>query len=88
MPKQKLTQEMIDEGEKGSRTHCLIAKFIRHYNPGVSKVDVDVLDGRVPSVLVDGQEVVWGNPKKVLDIIVKFDNNKEVKPTFLEYEDF
>lgn len=89
--KAKLTQEMIDQGQKENQCLCPVALLMKSVYPNAKvQVDVDFPHGekRIPYVKVDGNEVVFTQPEKVAEFIIRFDNGKSVKPTFFEWEDF
>lgn len=86
MVKEKLTQEMIDSGERCNAYKCPIAQFFKYEFPNEHCfADVED-DGSCSHVYVGERRVIFENDKKIADFITRFDNGKDVKPFFIEYE--
>lgn len=85
--KVKLTQAMIDTGIKRDCGKCPLALMLFEAIPSAHRVEVDVMDnGTRPWAEVDDNEVIFSDPEKVAEFLVRFDNGKKVKPMFVEFD--
>jgi hypothetical protein len=91
--KKKLTKDHIEKGEKRSAETCPIALCLREALPGARIITVDLDDPddaeeAAPFVMVDGHQVEFAHPEKVVKFVRNFDHGKKVNSFFLEWEDF